>query len=62
MKRNTRIKLCQENTKARDLRRLLYELDGTESFKIKLLLEKQEKKIEFIKKVSQYLERKQLNK
>ena len=57
MKRDMRIKICQENTKARDLRRTIHQFDGDNTFKMRKELEYLNKKVEFLKKASKYLEK-----
>ena len=57
MKRDMRIKICQESTKARDLRRTIYQYEGEMSFKMRKDLTYLNKKVEFLKKVSNYLEK-----
>lgn len=57
MKRDMRIKICQENTKARDLRRTIHQYEGEMSFKMRQELAFLNKKVEFLKKASKYLEK-----
>lgn len=57
MKRDMRIKICQENTKARELRRIIYQYENENSFKLRDELKKLDKKVEFLKKASKYLEK-----
>ena len=57
MKSDMRIKICQENTKARELRRIIYQYENENSFKLREELKKLDKKVEFLKKASKYLEK-----
>ena len=57
MKRDMRIKICQENTKARNLRRTIHQYEGEMSFKMRQELVFLDKKVEFLKKASKYLEK-----
>lgn len=57
MKRDMRIKICQENTKARDLRKTIHQYEGEMSFKMRQELAFLDKKVEFLKKASKYLEK-----
>lgn len=57
MKRDMRIKICQENTKARDLRRTIHQYEGETSFRMRKELEYLNKKVDFLKKASKYLEK-----
>ena len=57
MKSDMRIKICQENTKAKELRRIIYQYESENSFKLRDELQKLDKKVEFLKKASKYLEK-----
>lgn len=55
MKNKIRIKICQESDKAKKIRSALLECDNQRSFELRNELNKQDKKIDFYKKLNNYL-------
>lgn len=55
MKNKLRVKLLREIQKAKNIRSAILMTDGVKSFEMRLYLQKQNKKVDFIKKFNLYL-------
>ena len=55
MKSKIRIKICQESDKAKKIRSAILECNKERSFELRKELSKQDKKIDFYKKLNDYL-------
>lgn len=55
IKQDLRIKICQESDKMKKIRNVLFSCSEEQSFKLRKELNKQDKKVDFLKKISNYL-------
>lgn len=55
MKNKIRIKINKESQKSKNLREVILITEGNKSFEMRKFLQKQDKKVDFLKKLSLYL-------